>query len=89
MKKTYKNCQECGISLKKSPNNRSSSADGIISKMYCTHCSEKGKVLRSYCTVAEMQAFIRDKMNELDFPGFLAWFFVERTSKLKHQKHHK
>ncbi|OJW68895.1 MAG: hypothetical protein BGO68_03875 [Candidatus Amoebophilus sp. 36-38] len=86
MKKAYKNCQKCGISLQKSSNNRSSSTNDIISKMYCNYCYEKGKSLRAYCTVAEMQAFVRDKRNKLDFPSFLAWFFVERTSKLKHHK---
>lgn len=43
MEPTYKNCQSCGMPLKKSPNGGGSNADGSISKAYCSYCFVMGK----------------------------------------------
>ena len=86
MEQTYKNCQSCGMPLKKSPNGGGTNADGTISKIYCAYCYEKGKFLQPSCTVTEMQTFVQNKMKEMGFPGFLAKFFTKRISKLERWK---
>lgn len=43
MAKVYKNCQSCGMPLKKSPNDGGTNKDGTISTMYCSCVSLKNK----------------------------------------------
>lgn len=43
MEQIYKNCQSCGMPLKKSPNGGGTNADGAISKVYCAYCYENGQ----------------------------------------------
>ena len=52
MEKHYKDCQSCGMPLKKSPNGGGSNADGSISKMYCAYCYENGKFVNPDWTAA-------------------------------------
>ncbi|MBS4167777.1 zinc ribbon domain-containing protein [Parachlamydia sp. AcF125] len=89
MKKAYKNCQSCGMPLRKSPNGGGTNSDGTISKMYCAYCYEKGQFLQPNCTVAEMQAIVKNKMKEMGFPGFLAGFFTLGIPRLERWKHRK
>ncbi|HEV2843185.1 MAG TPA: zinc ribbon domain-containing protein [Chthoniobacterales bacterium] len=42
MTKTNKNCQSCGMPLKKSPGGGGTNADGTISTIYCSYCYENG-----------------------------------------------
>jgi hypothetical protein len=67
---------------KKIPQGGGTNPGGTISKMYCAYCYEKGNFLQPNRTVAEMQTFVKGKMKEMGFPGFLAWFFTKRISKL-------
>jgi len=83
MEKVYKNCQSCGMHLKKSPNGGGTNADGTISKVYCGYCFENGKFIHPDWSVNQMQEFVKNKMKEMGFPGFLARFFTKRIPKLK------
>lgn len=83
MEETYKNCQSCGMPLTKSPNGGGTNADKTISKIYCAYCYEKGTFTQPNFTVSEMQAFVKGKMKEMGFPGFLAGFFTKGIPKLK------
>lgn len=82
MERVYKDCQSCGMPLKKSPNGGGTRADGTISKMYCIHCFQNGEFTNPACTVSEMQNLVKNKMKKMGFPGFLAGFFSRNIPKL-------
>jgi hypothetical protein len=86
MATTYKNCQSCGMPLKKSPGGGGSNADGTISAMYCSYCYEDGQFKQPDWTVSQMQNFVKDKMKEMGFPGFLAGIFTKGIPKLERWK---
>lgn len=85
----YKNCQSCGMPLKKSPNGGGTNSDGSISKQYCAYCYENGQFKQPNISVEEMQVFVKNKMKEMGFPGFLAGFFVKGIPKLARWSHEK
>jgi hypothetical protein len=90
MTKTNKNCQSCGIPLKKSPGGGGTNADGTISPKYCSYCYQNGQFKQPDWTVAQMQDFVKAKMKEMGFPGFLAGFFtkgIPRLERWKDRKH--
>ena len=58
--------------LKKSPNGGGTNADNTMSKMFCAYCFEKGQFKNPDWTVTKMQEFVKSKMKEMGFPGFLA-----------------
>ncbi len=84
--KKYKNCQSCGMPLKKDPKGGATNSDGTISTMYCSHCYEDGKFKQPDMAVVQMQDFVKWKMKELGFPGFLGGFFTKRIPKLERWK---
>lgn len=86
MDKTYKNCQSCGMPLKKDEKGGGTNEDGSKSKMYCSHCYENGKFSLPDITAQQMQDLVRIKMKEMKFPGFVAGFFVKGIPKLERWK---
>ena len=82
----YNNCQSCGMPLKKSPNGGGTNADKSISTMYCAYCYVDGKFVNPDRTVNQMQGFVKGKMKEMGFPGFLAGFFTKGIPKLERWK---
>ena len=86
MEKPYKNCQSCGMPLKKDEQGGGSNADGTKSVMYCSKCYEHGKFTKPNMTVTEMQTLVKDKLKEFGFPGFLAGFFTKNIPKLERWK---
>ncbi|MCB9334237.1 MAG: zinc ribbon domain-containing protein [Lewinellaceae bacterium] len=83
MEKTYKNCQSCGMPLKRDPEGGGTNADGSKSVMYCSRCYQNGAFTKPDLTVAEMQELVKGKMREMGFPGFLAGLFTRNIPKLK------
>lgn len=83
---TYKNCQSCGMPLKKDPQGGGSNADGTQSTMYCSYCYQDGNFTQPDFTAKDMQAFSKGKMKEMGFPGFLAGFFTMGIPKLARWK---
>lgn len=81
--KTNKICQSCGMPLKKDPKGGSTNAEGTINERYCSYCYEKGTFLQPDVTVKEMQAFVKGKLKEMGFPGFIAGFFTKNIPKLE------
>jgi radical SAM superfamily enzyme len=69
--------------LKKSPHGGGTNADGTISKTYCAYCYEAGQFKQPDWKVSQMQDFVKGKMKEMGFPGFLAGFFTKSIPKLK------
>lgn len=86
MGQTYKNCQSCGMPLKKSPNGGGTNTDKSINKMYCAYCYEDGQFKQPGWTAMQMQEFSKGKMKEMGFPGFLARFFTKGIPKLERWK---
>lgn len=85
MDKTYKDCQSCGMPLKKDDQGGGTNADGSKSQMYCSRCYNMGEFTFTG-TAAEMQAFVKDKLKEMGFPGFLAGLFTKGIPKLDRWK---
>lgn len=86
MSKTYKNCQSCGMPLKKDPNGGGTDVDGSRSDMYCSYCYEYGTFKQPNWTVDQMQEFVKGKLKEIGFPGFLAGPFSKGIRKLERWK---
>ncbi len=76
MEKANKNCQSCGMPLKRDEQGGGTNADGSKSMMYCSHCYENGAFLLPNITVEEMQARVKDKVVEFGIPRFLAGIFT-------------
>ena len=83
MSQNYKNCQSCGMPLKRDEQDGGTNVDGSKSAAYCSHCYHQGKFLLPDITVEEMQAKVRQKLIEFGFPGFLTGFFIRGIRKLE------
>jgi len=77
MEKVYSNCQSCGMPLKKPPNGGGTNADGTTSTTYCAYCFENGHFKNPDWTMQQMQDFVKGKMKEMGFPGFVAGLFTK------------
>ena len=86
MTQIYKNCQSCGMPLKKDEKGGGTNADGSKSKMYCSHCYENGKFAMPDITVDQMKEIVKGKLKEFGIPGFLTGFFTKGIPKLERWK---
>jgi len=86
MQNTYKNCQSCGMPLKRDEKGGGTNADGTKSAMYCSRCYENGKFTSPDFTVDQMQKLVTGKLKEMGFPGFIAGFFTKGIPKLERWK---
>ena len=86
MTQTYKNCQSCGMPLKKDEKGGGTNADGTKSTMYCSKCYENGKFVNPNMTVIEMQTLVKGKLKEFGFPGFIAGWFTKGIPNLERWK---
>ena len=84
---SYKNCQSCGMPLKKDPQGGGTNADGSTSQMYCSYCYENGVFKQPDWNVNQMRTFVKGKLKEMGFPGFLTGFFTMNIPKLERWKH--
>jgi hypothetical protein len=82
----YKNCQSCGMPLKRDEKGGGTNADGSKSTAYCSHCFEGGRFTMPDLSASQMQDRVRDKLKELGFPGFAAGMFTRRIPKLERWK---
>jgi hypothetical protein len=82
MSAIYKNCQSCGMPMKKDEQGGGTRADGSKSAMYCSHCYRDGTFTLPDITAAEMQTLVRGKLKEFGIPGFLTGFFTRGIPKL-------
>jgi hypothetical protein len=75
MQTTYKNCQSCGMPLSKDPGNNG---------MYCTKCFQDGQFTQpDIDTPEKMQALVKEKLQGMGFPGFIAGWFTKGIPKLE------
>jgi len=84
--KTYKNCQSCGMPLKKDTAGGGTNADGTKNLMYCSHCYKNGKFTSPDMTAGEMKTRVKEKLKEMGFPGFLTGFFTFNIPRLERWK---
>ena len=83
MQAAYRNCQSCGMPLKRDEERGGTEADGSRSAMYCSHCYRQGRFVLPDLTVQQMQQRVREKLAEFHIPGFLAGFFTRGIPKLE------
>jgi hypothetical protein len=86
MQQTYKNCQSCGMPMKKDEKGGGSNKDGSKSTLYCSKCYGNGQFTAPNMTVHEMQLLVKGKLKEFGFPGFIAGFFTKGIPKLARWK---
>jgi hypothetical protein len=81
--KTYRDCQSCGMPMKRDEHGGGTEADGSRSAKFCSHCYAAGKFVLPELTAAEMQERVRAKMSELGFPRLLCGFFTRKIPLLE------
>lgn len=86
MNTTHKNCQSCGMPMNKDPEHGGTNSDGTKNLMYCSYCYADGDFLQPDVTVDEMKVFVKGKLKEMGFPGFIAGFFTKGIPKLERWK---
>ena len=86
MKKVYRNCQSCGMPLKRDAEGGGTNADGTTNAMYCSKCYAVGQFTNPDITLDEMKALVKGKLKEFGLPGFLAGVFTRNIPKLERWK---
>ena len=81
--RAFRNCQSCGMPIKRDENGGGTNADGTISSMYCSHCFRDGRFTMPDLTVDQMKERVKDKLKEFGFPGFVAGFFTRGIPRLE------
>lgn len=84
--KNYKNCQSCGMPLKRDLEKGGTNLDGTKNVMYCSFCYQQGKFTQNDFNVKEMQKFCKQKLKEMGCPGFVAGLFSRSLSRLERWK---
>lgn len=83
MEKTYKNCQSCGIPMKRDEKGGGTNADGSKNIRFCSKCYEQGSFTQPDMTVDKMQTLVKGKLKEFGFPGIIAGLFTKNIPKLE------
>lgn len=86
MPQTYKNCQSCGMPIKKDPAGGGTNADGSKSTMYCSYCYTNGAFKNPEWTAKQMQDFCKLKLQEMGMPSIVAWLMTINIPRLKRWK---
>ena len=86
METSFKNCQSCGMPLKRDEKGGGTNADGSKSKMYCSYCYEKGEFIYKGEDVNEFQDFCKMKMIEGGHSKFTSWLFTRGMKRLDRWK---
>lgn len=77
-----KQCQSCGMPLKKD-SDKGSEADGSLSEKYCAMCYKDGKFIYADATVEQMQVIAEGVLQEKHWPGFLRKLATKQIPKLE------
>ena len=58
--------------------------DGSMSKLYCSYCYVHGRFRNiEIYTQEKMQEFVKEKLINMGFPGFIATIFTRNIPRLK------
>ena len=82
----FKNCQSCGMPLKRDEGGGGTNADGSKSATYCSHCYQGGRFAMPDLSLEEMTERVKSKLKDMGFPGFLAGYFTRRIPRLERWK---
>jgi len=88
MEKAFKNCQSCGMPMKRDEHGGGTNANGSKSAMYCSHCYQAGEFTEKNITLEEMREKVKGKLKEFGFPGFMTNLFTRNIPKLQRWKVH-
>lgn len=80
-----KNCQSCGMPLKKDLKGGGTNADGTKSLLYCSYCYENGNFMFTG-KVEDFQEFCKEKMIEGGHSKFISWLFTRGMKRLDRWK---
>ncbi len=80
---SYKNCQSCGMPMKKDPKGGGSNADGSRNQKFCSYCYVLGAFVQPEMTVDEMKELVKEQMMKMGFPRFISGFFTKGIPKLE------
>ena len=83
VKTTHKNCQSCGMPMKRDEKGGGTEADGSKSARFCSHCYEAGRFTYPDLTMEQMQTRVQGKLKEVGMPGFLAKLLSSNIPKLE------
>jgi len=83
---TYKNCQSCGMPMKRDPQKGGTNSDGTKNLMFCSYCYSNGAFFQPDMTMDEMKTLVKEKLKEMGFPGIIAGWFTKGIPKLKRWK---
>jgi hypothetical protein len=73
--------------FKRDPEGGGTEADGSKSLMYCSKCYTAGHFNNPEINTAQkMQAFVKEKLKSIGFPGFIAGLFTSRIPSLERWK---
>lgn len=86
MERTHKNCQSCGMPLKRDAGGGGTNADGSKNQMYCSHCYQQGAFTLPDISVEGMRQRVKGKLEEMGIPGFLGGFFTKGIPALERWK---
>lgn len=86
MEKVHKNCQSCGMPLRRDEQGGGTNTDGTKSTVYCSHCYQQGQFTKPDLSVDEMKVLVKGKLKEFGFPGFVAGFFTRNIPTLERWK---
>ncbi|MCW5922987.1 MAG: zinc ribbon domain-containing protein [Saprospiraceae bacterium] len=86
MEKAYKNCQSCGLPMRRDELNGGTNADGTTSLQYCSLCYQDGRFTHPHMTMEEMKAWVKQRLQSFGFPGFIAGIFTRCIPKLQRWK---
>jgi hypothetical protein len=86
MNAVYKNCQSCGMPLKRDEQGGGTNADGSRSTMFCSHCYNNGQFVSPDLSADEMKELVKDKLREFGIPGFLTGVFTKKIPELERWK---
>ncbi len=81
-----KNCQSCGMPMKKDPEFGGTNEDGSKNEKYCSYCYQSGKFTQPDFNAKQMQDFCIEKMKEMGFPKVVAWVFTRGIPRLERWK---
>ncbi|MFM2207095.1 MAG: hypothetical protein RL213_1070 [Bacteroidota bacterium] len=87
MAKKYKQCQSCGMPLKKDPLGGGSETDGSRSTMYCSSCYADGRFKDPGMTLSQMQGIVEKVLREeMKWPWLFRRLALKQLPRLERWK---
>ncbi len=84
MEKIYKQCQSCGMPLKKDKKWGGSEKDGRLSKMYCSSCYQNWEFTRPNISLEEMKKLVDNVLKkEMKWWKIFRWLAINQIPRLE------